>query len=183
MGLAAWRVAGEARVRLAARCRPPQPHTPPRPPAAQPRQRGGVRGRQQERQQEPDCAGAPAVGGGRQGGGGTASALVANASPLAAVHPSEPQPPATPPPPLSLQIYKHYFDALPYDSRDVGPWKVVALNSMYGAWQFKFYACLFLGRGATYYVLAAPSTRCTVRGSLELEGPLQLCARALLGLE
>lgn len=48
-------------------------------------------------------------------------------------------PPLFPPPHWSLlsihrpQIYKHYFNALPYDSRDVGPWKIVALNSMYGA--------------------------------------------------
>lgn len=33
---------------------------------------------------------------------------------------------------LTAKVYKHFFDAKPYSSRDVGEWKMIALNSMYG---------------------------------------------------
>lgn len=33
---------------------------------------------------------------------------------------------------LALMVYRRFFKAKAYDSRDVGPWKFVALNSMYG---------------------------------------------------
>lgn len=33
---------------------------------------------------------------------------------------------------INAQIYDYYFVAKPYDSRDIGGWKIVALNAMYG---------------------------------------------------
>lgn len=35
---------------------------------------------------------------------------------------------------LAAQVYSHFFNSTPYSSRDVGGWKIVALNSMYGGW-------------------------------------------------
>ncbi|KAL4422745.1 hypothetical protein ABPG75_008942 [Micractinium tetrahymenae] len=42
-------------------------------------------------------------------------------------------PSLTPSKALTAQVYKRFFNAKPYDSRDLGGWKVVALNAMYGA--------------------------------------------------
>ncbi|KAL4448928.1 hypothetical protein ABPG77_007645 [Micractinium sp. CCAP 211/92] len=34
---------------------------------------------------------------------------------------------------LTAQLYKAFFGARPYDSRDLGSWKIIALNAMHGA--------------------------------------------------